>query len=153
MVLRVFAAHPAWLEASEIREAGNLLAARLYQRDKYSDRGSVSYWERVSFPFWFTDIVSSLDTLSRLGFDPGITTISAALARLRELQRGDGTFAFTLLQGKDKDLPVDLPGRLQDPQAVVTSARRTPLPPDQGSLKPHSSASGSHSTSDRGRPP
>ena len=105
MVLRAFAAHPARLEASEIREAGNLLAARLYQRDKYSDRGSVSYWERVSFPFWFTDIVSSLDTLSRLGFDPGMTTISAALARLRELQRDDGTFAFTLLKGKDKDLP------------------------------------------------
>ena len=76
-----------------------------HKRDTYADRGEVSYWERVSFPFWFTDIVSSLDTLSRLGFDTEIPTISAALARLRELQRADGTFAFKLLRAKDKDLP------------------------------------------------
>ena len=105
MVLRAFAAHPAWLTAVEVREAGTLLANRLYKRDAYSDRSDASYWERVSFPFWFTDIVSSLDTLSRLGFDPDTPTISAALARLRELQRVDGTFAFKLLRAKDRDLP------------------------------------------------
>jgi hypothetical protein len=93
------------LEAIELREAGKLLASRLYTRDAYTDRGGVRYWERVSFPFWFTDIVSSLDTLSRLGFGPQTPTISAALGRLRELQRADGTFAFKLLRAKDKDLP------------------------------------------------
>lgn len=105
MVLRAFAAHSAWLRAPAVRQAGELLANRLYTRDTYSDRGDVSYWERASFPFWFTDIVSSLDTLSRLGFDPNTPTISAALARLRELQRADGTFGFKLLRAKDKDLP------------------------------------------------
>ncbi len=105
MVLRAFAAHPAWRTAVEVREAGMLLASRLYKRDAYSDRGDAGYWERVSFPFWFTDIVSSLDTLSRLGFDPDAHTISAALGRLRKLQRVDGTFAFKLLRAKDRDLP------------------------------------------------
>ena len=105
MVLRAFAANPAGLKAIDVQGAGELLASRLYKRDTYADRGEVSYWERVSFPFWFTDIVSSLDTLSRLGFDIDISTISAALARLRELQRADGTFAFKLLRAKDKDLP------------------------------------------------
>ena len=105
MVLRAFAAHPAWLNATEVRHAGALLANRLYERDAYSDRGEVSYWERVSFPFWFTDIVSSLDSLSRLGVDPNTPTIPTALTRLRELQRADGTFAFKLLRAKDKDLP------------------------------------------------
>jgi hypothetical protein len=62
MVLRAFAAHPAWLKAIEAHEAGELLATRLCKRDRYTDRGGVGYWERVSFPFWFTDIVSSLDT-------------------------------------------------------------------------------------------
>jgi hypothetical protein len=76
MVLRAFATHPAWIKAIEVREAGRLLATRPYKRDPYSDRGDVGYWERVSFPFWFTDIVSSLDTLSRLGFDPETPTIS-----------------------------------------------------------------------------
>jgi hypothetical protein len=41
----------------------------------------------------------------RLGFGPEIPTISASLARLRELQRADGTFAFKLLRAKDQDLP------------------------------------------------
>jgi hypothetical protein len=105
MVLRAFAAHPAWLDTIEVRKAAELLATRLYKRDTYTDRGDVSYWERVSFPFWFTDIVSSLDTLSRLGFGPEIPTISAARARLLELQRADGTFALKLLRARDKDLP------------------------------------------------
>lgn len=105
MVLRAFAAHPGWLNAIEVQEAGELLATRLYKRDTYTDRGAVGYWERVSFPFWFTDIVSALDTLSRLGVNPQTPTISAALARLRELQRADGTFAFKLLRAKDEDLP------------------------------------------------
>jgi hypothetical protein len=105
MVLRAFAAHPAWRKSTDVREAGDLLASRLYKRDAYSDRADVSYWERVSFPFWFTDIVSSLDTLSRLGFGPDTPAISAALDRLRELQRADGTFAFKLLRAKDRDLP------------------------------------------------
>ena len=105
MVLRAFAAHPLGSKQQRSRKREKVLAARLYQRDTYTDRGEVSYWERVSFPFWFTDIVSSLDTLSRLGFGPEIPTISAALSRLRELQRADGTFAFKLLKAKDKDLP------------------------------------------------
>jgi hypothetical protein len=105
MVLRAFAAHPTWRKSAEVCGAGELLTSRLYKRDAYSDRGNVSYWERVSFPFWFTDIVSSLDTLSRLGYGPDTPAISAALARLSELQRADGSFAFKLLRAKDKDLP------------------------------------------------
>lgn len=104
MVLRAFAADAAQRSSAEVRRAGGLLATSLYKRDSYGDRGDVSYWERVSFPFWFTDIVSALDTLSRLGFGADTPTIHAALERLREVQRADGTFAFKLLRGKDKDL-------------------------------------------------
>jgi hypothetical protein len=128
MVLRAFAAHPAWLNDFEVREAGKLLATRLYKRDTYTDRGDVSYWEQVSFPFWFTDIISSLDTLSRLGFGPDTPTISAALGRLRELQRADGDFSVQAPEGEGQGSPlVDLPGRLQESQALVTSAPRALL--------------------------
>ena len=106
MVLRAFAAHPTRRRSADARRAGNLLAARLYRRDPYGDRGDVSYWERVSFPFWFTDIVSALDTLSRLGADSGAPTIRNALDRLREVQRSDGTFELKLVRGADKDLPL-----------------------------------------------
>ncbi len=105
MVLRAFAAHPLRRQSAEARHAGELLATRLYKRDFYGDRGDVSYWERVSYPFWFTDIVSALDTLSRLGFGADAPTISTAIDRLREVQRVDGTFGFKLVRGKGKDHP------------------------------------------------
>ncbi len=105
MVLRAFAAHPARCRSSEARTAGEFLSSRLYKKDAYGDRGDVSYWERVSFPFWFTDVVSALDSLSCLGFGAGTPTISAALDRLKEVQHPDGTFELKLVRGKDRDLP------------------------------------------------
>jgi len=105
MVLRAFAAHPVHRRSDEARQAGELLATRLYKRDAYGDRGDVGYWERVSFPFWFTDIVSALDSLSRLGFGPDLPAIRASLDRLKKIQRTDGTFRLRLMKNKSKDLP------------------------------------------------
>ena len=101
MVLRAFAAHPAWRKHPDVRRAGALLATRLYRRDFYGDRGGVDYWERVSFPFWLTDIVSAMDTRSQLGISADTPSISAALHRV---QRADGTFAFKRLRGKGDEL-------------------------------------------------
>jgi len=105
MVLRAFAAHPLRRRSAAARTAGQLLAERLYKRDVYGDRGDVTYWERVSFPFWFTDVVSALDSLSRLGLDPETPAISAAVDRLMDIQRPDGTFELKLVRGRDRDLP------------------------------------------------
>jgi hypothetical protein len=105
MVLRAFAAHRARRKSADARRAGELLAARLYERDVYGDRRDASYWERVSFPFWFTDVVSALDSLSRMEFETSVPSISLALDRLRKVQRADGTFGHRIMKGKDEDLP------------------------------------------------
>jgi hypothetical protein len=105
MVLRAFAAHPTRRSSAAACAAGELLSVRLYKKDAYGDRRNVSYWERVSFPFWFTDVVSALDSLSSIGFGMETPTIAAALNRLKELQRPDGTFDLKLVRGRDKDLP------------------------------------------------
>jgi hypothetical protein len=104
MVLRAFAAHPSWRSSGEARRAAAWLVTRLYQRDAYPDRGAPAYWERVSFPYWFTDIVSALDTLSRLGWsmEPAIAT---AIERLRDRRRADGTLALKIVRGRLPDLP------------------------------------------------
>ncbi len=106
MVLRAFAAHPTRRRSREARAAGALLASRLFEKDAYGDRGDAAFWERVSFPFWFTDIVSALDTLSLLGFTKTDAEIATALARVRRTQQRDGTFRFALLRNKDPDLPL-----------------------------------------------
>lgn len=106
MVLRAFAAHPARRRSPEVRTAAELLATRLYRRDAYGDRSDRSYWDRVSFPFWFTDIVSALDSLSRIGTDAESPPVRAALDHVLGLQRADGTFAFRVPKGKDPELPL-----------------------------------------------
>ena len=68
VVLRAFAAHPKYRQSEEAKTSGTLLASRFFKKDAYPDRGTVTFWTEFSFPFWFTDILSSLDSLSLLGF-------------------------------------------------------------------------------------
>jgi hypothetical protein len=104
MVLRAFAAHPSRRKSGEARRAAAWFVSRLYHRDAYPDRGAPDYWERVSFPFWFTDIVTALDTLSRMewSMEPAI---AAAIDRLRRRRRKDGTLLLKIVRGKLPDLP------------------------------------------------
>lgn len=68
VVLRAFAAHSKYRQLGEAKAAGELLASRFFKKDAYPDRGTVDFWTRFSFPFWFTDVLSSLDSLSLLRF-------------------------------------------------------------------------------------
>jgi hypothetical protein len=104
VVLRAFAAHPRYRRKKEAKAAGELLASNLFKRDNYPDRSTPEYWTRVSFPFWFTDIISALDSLSYLGFTREDPRISDALDKLKERQREDGLFELKLLRIKDKDM-------------------------------------------------
>jgi Squalene-hopene cyclase C-terminal domain len=104
IVLRAFASHPNYRNAPEARHAGKLLISRFFKRDKYNDRREKKYWEAVSFPFWFTDIVTSLDSLYFLGFKREEPEIQSALNWLAGRQIADGTFKLKLLREHDKDL-------------------------------------------------
>ncbi len=105
MALRAFAAHPEYRESEEARKAGELVISRFFQNDKYADRKDKSYWERVGFPYWFTDIITALDSLYLLGFNLKNSGINEALDFLREKQNEDGTFNLKITRGRDKDLP------------------------------------------------
>lgn len=103
VVLRAFAASVKHRKSEDAFKAGKLLASRLFKRDVYPDRNTPEYWERVSYPFWFTDIVSALDSLSLLGFTRDNPNIARALNWLKQRQRDDGIFEFKVVRGKDKD--------------------------------------------------
>ncbi len=66
MVLRAFAAHPEHRNDPQALIAGKLLKSRFFKPDKYPDRKAASFWTGFSYPFWFTDLLSSLDSLSKL---------------------------------------------------------------------------------------
>lgn len=68
MVLRAYAAHPTHRKSAVARNAGELLLSRFFLTDSYPDRSAADYWLKFSYPFWFTDLISAMDTLSKLGF-------------------------------------------------------------------------------------
>jgi hypothetical protein len=106
VVLRAFAAHPRRRKSQAAHEAGRLLMFRFFQPDKYIDRRDRSYWGKVSFPFWFTDIVSAPDSLSLLGFAPEDPGIKSALEWMRGRQGRNGHFRLELLKASDPELPL-----------------------------------------------
>ncbi|MBM5805590.1 MAG: hypothetical protein FJZ49_05995 [Candidatus Verstraetearchaeota archaeon] len=104
MALRAFAAHPRYRRMEEALHAARLLKGRFFKRDSIPDRGDPSYWTKFSYPFWFTDLLTSLDSLSLMGFPPEDGEIKKGLDWFVKSQRDDGSWELTLLRGGDKDL-------------------------------------------------
>lgn len=104
VVLRAFAAHPAHCRSKEARRAGRLLLASLFSKDKYQDRQASDFWTRFSFPFWFTDLISALDSLSLLGFDRTEPQIDRALRWFIDNQVESGSWNLKVLKGQNQDV-------------------------------------------------
>lgn len=90
MVLRAFAVHPAYQTRPEVLQAAGCLKSRLFKPDHYNDRRNADYWLKYQYPFWWTSLVSALDTLARLGFQQGDGDISRALDWFHQNQQPDG---------------------------------------------------------------
>lgn len=90
MVLRAFAVHPEYKSRPEIIEAGSVLKSRILKADKYSDRKAKSYWVKFQYPFWWTSLVSCLDSLARIGFQGQDQDISRGLDWFILHQEEDG---------------------------------------------------------------
>jgi len=111
VVLRAFASHKDYRLRDEAKIAGKLLASRFFQPDTYPDRRDASYWTKFSYPFWFTDLLSSLDSLSLLGFTPNESQIQKALEWFITRQQDNGLWKLQLQKNrsiKDLHLWIDL---------------------------------------------
>lgn len=102
VVLRAFAAHAEYKKSAAVRHAGALLLSSLFKRDNYPDRAGKESWLRFNFPFWYTDLVSALDTLSRLGFAASEPQIHKGLTWLEDHQQPNGLWDLHLLKGRNK---------------------------------------------------
>jgi hypothetical protein len=100
MALRAFAAHPDYRHHPGAHSAGDLLANRLFQGDRYNDRKSPSYWLKFQFPFWWTSLLTALDTLFWLGFDRDNRRIRSGLEWFRDNQSADGLWEDGYGSGK-----------------------------------------------------
>jgi hypothetical protein len=104
IVLRAFAAHGEYRKSKEAREAGQFLKSQFFKRDKYPDRVSASYWTKFSYPFWWTDILSSLDSLSLLGFRREDLDVEKALDWFVRNQEASGLWKASYGNPKDENV-------------------------------------------------
>ena len=92
IVLRAFASHPKYAKSTEANTAGELLASRFFQKDMYVDLKNPTAWQTFSYPFWNTDLISSLHVLTKLGFTKSDPHIQKAIEWLLDKQTPDGLF-------------------------------------------------------------
>ncbi|MFW9936466.1 MAG: prenyltransferase/squalene oxidase repeat-containing protein [Candidatus Thorarchaeota archaeon] len=105
VVLRAFAAHSVYRKIKEINKAGKFLISGFFKKDKYPDRKDKSYWMKFTFPFWFTDFLSALDSLYFIGFDITEQPILNVIEWFKNEQQEDGLWNLKLLRpGGEKDI-------------------------------------------------
>ena len=90
MALRALAAHPRYRRRAGARAAGQCLCDRLFRPDAYNDRKAPAYWLKFQFPFWWTNLLTALDSLGRLGFSRQEPNIERGLAWFAANQAPDG---------------------------------------------------------------
>jgi hypothetical protein len=90
MVLRAFASAPVRRGSREARRAGELLATRFLQPDRYPDRKAPSHWEILTEPRFYTDVLDALDTVTAIGLGKENSGVRTAEAYLRSRQSSDG---------------------------------------------------------------
>ncbi|MFA5313301.1 MAG: prenyltransferase/squalene oxidase repeat-containing protein, partial [Methanomassiliicoccales archaeon] len=103
VVLRAMAAHSRYRRTPEAVEAAMFLKSRMFKADSYTDRRAPSHWVGFSYPFWWTDIVSALDTLSRLEMPFDDPDVRRAVTFMKALQQDDGSFKLKLLRSGRAD--------------------------------------------------
>jgi hypothetical protein len=82
----------------KVKDAGMLLADRVFTRDKYADRGEVEYWTKFTFPYHWTDILSTIDTLTLLGIC-NHPKISEIMRWFEKHKNDDGTYEVSVMAG------------------------------------------------------
>jgi hypothetical protein len=123
MVLRGFAAHRQYRYAPEIKNAGNLLKSRFFQKDAYTSYQAASYWVRFEYPFWWNNLISALDTLSLLGVNREDEQIHKSLEWFIDHQQEDGLWRVTYAK-EVKDTPKNREMRLWVSLAICRIFKR-----------------------------
>lgn len=105
VVLRAYAAHPVYKNSDTAKNATGLLVSRFFERDMYPDKNRKDDWTRFSYPFWQTDILSSLDVVGLI--EPNLANNENVLRAKQwfiEHQQPNGLFSGHLLKDRYHDL-------------------------------------------------
>jgi len=102
IVLRPFSLMTAYRK--KVKDAGRLLADRVFSRDKYPDRMGVEYWTKFTYPYHWTDILSTIDTLTLLGIK-NHPRINEIIQWFEKRKQENGIYEVSVMAGaKYKDV-------------------------------------------------
>ena len=110
IVVRALAAHPGYRHSADTLRGAELLKSRFFRRDLYPDRAAPSNWLIFSHPFWWTDLLSALTSLARIGVRAGEPDIDRGVAWFLDNQEPNGLWntGRNRPKGPDSDLWVAL---------------------------------------------
>lgn len=103
MILRAFAVHPEYSSSAAARTAAELLKSRFFQPDSYTSLQAAEYWVRFEFPFWWNNLVSALDSISRIGLSREDDQIQRGLDWLRDHQGESGLWRVSYMKPNEKE--------------------------------------------------
>ncbi len=64
MVLRAFSVHCKYYKSEYALKAAELLKFKFFRKDNWKSYQHPDNWVRFQFPFWWTNLVSALDSIS-----------------------------------------------------------------------------------------
>ncbi len=88
--VRALAESSVWKKSRTARQAGEVILERFPRNEKSPRQEKPSCWVDITYPFWTNGTLSSLDSLSKLGFDPKDERIRKALGWLMNKQNASG---------------------------------------------------------------
>ncbi len=102
IVLRALASHPRYRELPETRVAAELLTTRFFIPDRYPDRRDADYWNKLRYPFRWTDVLSALDSITLVGLSIENDNVADGLRWLEAQQRPDGLWRSAYAKARDR---------------------------------------------------
>lgn len=90
MVLRAFAVHPGFRKKGSACKAAQFLSSRFFKPDCYNDRKASVYWTKYQFPFWWSNLLTALDSFSLMGLPVEDENIQHGLDWFADHQEPDG---------------------------------------------------------------
>lgn len=90
MVLRSFSVHPTYNKSEQALNAALLLKSKFFKKDNWNSYQHPDNWIRFQFPFWWTNLVSAMDSLSLMGFSKEDKDVKIALKWFIDHQEEDG---------------------------------------------------------------
>ena len=95
MVIRAFSTHPIFRNSLEAKKAAQLLASNFFKKDNYSSYQHPDNWVRFKYPFWWTDLISALDSVSLIGLPRDHEKVAEALEWFIEHQEPSGLWKIS----------------------------------------------------------